>query len=105
LVMYAVINAGGKQYRVQEGDVLRIERIEGEPGQEIEFDRVLAVGDGQNLAFGNPFVESARVKAKILSQGRGKKVLVFKFKRRKAHRKRMGHRQEYTGVRILGIQI
>jgi large subunit ribosomal protein L21 len=102
--MYAVIHTGGKQYRVQEGDIVRVEKIEGEPGQEIEFDRILLLGEGQDLTIGNPFLESARVKAKILSQGRGKKIIVFKSKRRKAYKKKMGHRQDYTGIRILSIQ-
>jgi len=102
--MYAIIHTGSKQYRVQEGDVMRIEKIQGDPGQEVEFDKVLLVGKGETLSIGNPFLESARVKAKIVSQDRAKKVVVFKFKRRKTYRKKTGHRQDYTGIKILTIQ-
>jgi large subunit ribosomal protein L21 len=103
--MYAVIHTGGKQYRVKEGDVVRVEKVEGEPGQEIEFDKVLMIGTGGDapLSIGKPFLESARVRATIVSHGRAKKIVVFKFKRRKAYRKKTGHRQDYTGIKILSI--
>jgi large subunit ribosomal protein L21 len=102
--MYAVIATGGKQYKVKEGDVVRVEKLPGNPGDQIEFDTVLLVGQGSALTVGNPFVESARVTASILGHGRAKKVVVAKFKRRKAYRKKAGHRQHYTGVKILSIK-
>lgn len=101
--MYAIIETGGKQYRVREGDVLRIEKTRGEPGQEILFDRVLLVGNGEGVRVGAPFLEGVQVRAQILAHRRGRKVVVFKFKRRKDHRKKQGHRQDYTGVRIQAI--
>ncbi len=101
--MYAVISTGGRQYRVKQGDELRVEKLPGNPGDEIEFDKVLLVGEGADITLGTPYIPSARVKAAIVKQGRGKKIVVFKFKRRKASRKKTGHRQDYTGVRILSI--
>lgn len=101
--MYAVVAAGGKQYRVQEGDVLRMEKIAGNVGDPISFDRVLLISDGQNLTVGRPMVEQASVKARIVEQDRSKKILVFKYKRRKGYRRKQGHRQDYTAVRIDNI--
>lgn len=102
--MYAVIKTGGKQYRVSEGDVLRIEKQAALPGQEIVLDQVLLLADGDAVEVGKPFLENVRVKAEVLAQKRSKKVLVFKFKRRKGYRKKQGHRQSYTGVRIKAIE-
>ena len=102
--MYAIIETGGKQYRVQEGDTLRVERMEGEPGQEILLDKILLVGKGEEVSVGAPFLEGARVRAEILSHRRGRKIRVFKFKRRKDYRKKQGHRQAYTGIRIKAIE-
>ena len=103
--MYAIVESGGKQYRVTEGDVVRIEKMEGEPGQEILLDKILLVGSGEEgVRVGTPFLEDVRVRAEILAQRRGPKVLVFKFKRRKNHRKKQGHRQDYTGIRIKAIE-
>jgi large subunit ribosomal protein L21 len=102
-VMYAVIQTGGKQYRVTAGEKLKIERIAGEVGQEITLDRVLLVADGEALKMGAPLVAGARVKAKVLKHGRGEKVRIFKLNRRKHYRRSQGHRQNYTEIEILGI--
>jgi large subunit ribosomal protein L21 len=101
--MYAVIQTGGKQYRVTAGEKLKIERIAGEVGQEITLDRVLLVADGEALKMGAPLVAGARVKAKVLKHGRGEKVRIFKLNRRKHYRRTQGHRQNYTEIEILGI--
>ena len=101
--MYAVIQTGGKQYRVSAGEKLKIERIAGAVGQEIVLDQVLVVADGDALKMGTPLVAGATVKAKVLKQGRGDKVLIFKMRRRKHYRKSQGHRQNYTEIEILGI--
>ena len=102
--MYAVIENGGKQYRVTVGDKLRLERMEIEPGAELALDRVLMVGVGEDVQVGRPLVEGATVKATVLSQGRAKKVHIFKMRRRKHYRKQQGHRQYFTEVRITGIE-
>jgi len=101
--MYAVIQAGGKQYRVAENDVIQIERLAGEAGAEVAFDQVLMVGEGAKTTIGAPLVAGARVTAKVLEQTRGPKVIVFKKKRRHNYRRRNGHRQDLTVVRITGI--
>jgi large subunit ribosomal protein L21 len=102
--MYAVIETGGKQYRVSEGDTLRVEKTEGNPGDEIVLDRVLLLGEGENLKVGNPFLEDVRVRAEVLAQRKAKKIVVFKFKRRKKYRRKKGHRQPFTGLRIKTIE-
>ena len=101
--MYAVVKTGGKQYRVSAGEKLRIESIPAEVGQEIVLDQVLVVADGDALKMGAPLVAGATVKAKVLKQGRGDKVLIFKMRRRKHYRRSQGHRQNYTEIEILGI--
>ncbi len=102
--MYAVVSTGGKQYKVSEGDVLRVEKIPGEVGDEVSFDRVLLVSDGEELTIGQPVVGEAAVKARIVEQGKAKKILVFKYKRRKRYRRKQGHRQPYTAVKIDSIE-
>lgn len=102
--MYAVIVSGGKQYRVSEGQSVKLEKIEAETGASIDFDKVLMVADGDNIKIGQPVVAGAKVTAEIVAQGRHKKVKVLKFKRRKHHMKQMGHRQWFTEVKITGIQ-
>jgi len=102
--MYAVIVSGGKQYRVQEGMSLKLEKIEAEVGKSINFDKVLMVADGDKISIGEPVVKGAKVTAEILAQGRHKKVKILKFKRRKHHMKQMGHRQWFTEVKITGIK-
>lgn len=103
--MYAVIKTGGKQYKVEEGDTLRIEKLEGAEGGEITFNNVLMFSDGEKVTLGQPAIEDAIVKGHILEQGKGKKVLIFKFKRRKGYRNLRGHRQHYTAVKIDSIQV
>lgn len=91
--MYAVIKTGGKQYRVEEGDVVRIEKIEVATGESVDFDQVLLVANGDDVKVGQPVVDGAKVTAEVLEQGRHKKVKIIKFRRRKHHRKQQGHRQ------------
>jgi large subunit ribosomal protein L21 len=102
--MYAVIAAGGKQYRVETGEILRVEKLKGEVGGEVAFDRVLLLGNGEDVRIGQPVVEGASVKGHIVEQGKNKKILVFKFKRRKRYRRKQGHRQLFTAVRIDTIE-
>lgn len=101
--MHAVIKTGGKQYRVSAGDKLNVESLPGDVGSELEFDQVLMVSDGDDVAVGEPFVAGARVTAKLLEHGRGEKIRIVKFKRRKHYRRTMGHRQNYTRVEITGV--
>ena len=101
--MYAVIQTGGKQYRVSEGDVLRVEKLGVEAGATVELDKVLMIADGDDVRVGAPYIDGGKVTATVKSQGRGKKVKILKFKRRKHHLKRQGHRQSYTELEITGI--
>jgi len=101
--MYAVIATGGKQYRVQEGTVVRVEKLEAEQGAQVEFDRVLLVGAGAEVTIGAPFVGSAKVLATVESHGKGDKVRIVKFRRRKHYKREKTHRQPYTEVKITQI--
>jgi len=101
--MYAVIATGGKQYRVVKDDIIDIERLEGDVGKKISFDEVLVVGEGEKIECGTPLLKSAKVDAEIVEQFRGKKLVVFKMKRRKGWRRKQGHRQELTKVKITKI--
>ena len=101
--MYAVIEAGGKQHRVEVDEVLRVEKIEAEVGSTIDFDKVLMVAEGDAIEIGAPLLEGRVVKAEVVGQVRGDKVKIIKFKRRKHHMKQMGHRQWYTEVKITSI--
>ena len=101
--MYAIIETGGKQYKVSEGDVIYIEKLDVEEGAEITFDKVLMAGEGDAVKVGTPVVEGATVAAKALKNGKAKKVVVFKMKRKKTERKKKGHRQPYTKVEITAI--
>lgn len=101
--MYAVFVSGGKQHRVVEGDLVKLELIEAEPGSAIEFDQVLLVASGDDVKIGAPVVEGGKVQAEVVTHGRGDKVRIIKFRRRKHHRKQMGHRQYFTEVKITGI--
>lgn len=103
--MYAIIETGGKQFRVAEGDEIRVEKLAAEVGDEVEFDRVLAVVDSDNTNFGTPLVEGAVVKATVLEQAKADKVIIFKYLAKKDHRKKKGHRQPYTAVKIESITI
>lgn len=103
--MYALIETGGKQHRVQIGDVVQVERLEAADGEVVTFDRVLLVADGASVRVGTPVVDGATVRATVLEQGRGEKVIVFTYKKRKnASRRRGGHRQAYTAVKIEAIE-
>jgi large subunit ribosomal protein L21 len=102
--MYAVIKTGGKQYRVEEGDRLRIEKVETPTGDKIEFDQVLLVADGDDVKIGQPLLDGAKVTGEVLEQGRHKKVKIVKMRRRKHSRKQQGHRQWFTEVKITGIK-
>ncbi|MEJ2654474.1 MAG: 50S ribosomal protein L21 [Acidihalobacter sp.] len=102
--MYAVIATGGKQYRVAEGDILKIERLPVEAGSEVEFDKVLMVGAGADVTVGTPYLDGGKVTATVRAHGRGEKVEIVKMRRRKHYRKQMGHRQDYTEVQIGAIK-
>ena len=101
--MYAVIQTGGKQYRVAEGDTFKVEKLKVDEGATVELDRVLLVADGENVKVGKPYVEGGTVTATVKSHGRGGKVKIIKFRRRKHHLKRQGHRQWYTELKVTGI--
>ena len=101
--MYAVIQTGGKQYRVAEGDTLRVELLSVEAGADIELDKVLMVADGDQVKVGTPYLADGKVAAKVIAHGRGEKVRIVKFRRRKHHLKRAGHRQSYTELSVTGI--
>ncbi len=102
--MYAVLETGGKQYNVEAGKCYYIEKLEAEVGEIVEFDNVLLVADGDNVKVGNPTVEGAKIKATIEAHGKGKKVIVFKFKPKKNYRKKKGHRQPFTKIKIEAIE-
>lgn len=102
--MYAILETGGKQYKVSEGDVIRIEKLSAGEGEVVEFDKVLAISKEGELVVGKPFVENAKVKATILKHGKGEKIIVFKYKPKKNYRKKKGHRQPFTEVKIEKIE-
>jgi large subunit ribosomal protein L21 len=101
--MYAIVATGGKQYRVQEGEKLRIEKLSAEAGDTVELDNVLLVGEGEDVKIGTPYLKGAKVTATVAANGRGDKVKIIKFHRRKHYRKQMGHRQSFTEIEITGI--
>jgi large subunit ribosomal protein L21 len=101
--MYAVIKTGGKQYRVSEGDTLQVEKLDAAAGESVEFDQVLMVGEGEDVRIGTPYVEGSRVSARVTGKGRGSKIDIIKFRRRKHHMKHQGHRQAYTEIEITAI--
>lgn len=101
--MYAVVNTGGKQYKVQQGEILRVEKISGDIGSPVTFDRVLMFSDGENVQVGQPVLDDVAVQGHIVEQGKAKKIIVFKYKRRKRFRRKQGHRQAYTAVQIDSI--
>lgn len=98
--MYAVIETGGKQYRVNQGDIIKVEKLTADVGETVDFDRVLLVGEGTDVKVGSPVVDGASVSGTVVEQDRHKKIIVFKMKRRKNYRRKQGHRQDYTGVLI-----
>jgi large subunit ribosomal protein L21 len=101
--MYAVISTGGKQYRVSEGSVLRIEKLEAEAGANVEFDKVLLVGSGEQVKIGSPFLAGGKVLATVQSHGKGDKKVIVKFRRRKHYKRQGNHRQAFTEVKVTGI--
>ena len=101
--MYAIIWTGGKQYRVQEGDVINIEKLNGQPGDMVTFEEVLAVGSEDGIKIGTPVLQGAKVDAKVLGHGKGKKIIVYKYKAKKGYRRKQGHRQPFTRVEISKI--
>ncbi len=103
VAMYAVFQSGGKQHRVTEGQTVRLEKIELEVGASVEFDNVLMIADGENINVGAPYIAGGKVTAEVVTQGRGDKVKIVKFRRRKHSRKQAGHRQWFTEVKITGI--
>ena len=102
--MYAVIESGGKQHRVKEGETLKLEKIEVATGESVDFDKVLLVGEGEGVKIGAPYVDGGKVTAEVIAQGRHKKVKIMKFRRRKHSMKQAGHRQWYTEVKITSIK-
>lgn len=102
--MYAIIETGGKQYRIEEGKEIKVEKLLGEPGSEVVLDKVLAVGSGSEIKYGQPFVEGAKVSCEIKDHGRARKIVVFKKKRRKDYQKKQGHRQYFTTIKIKAIE-
>ncbi len=102
--MYAVIESGGKQHRVVEGEILQLEKLEAATGDKVKFDKVLMVGEGESVKIGTPYVKGSQVTAEVLKQGRGDKIRIIKFNRRKQSKKKQGHRQWFTEVKITGIK-
>ena len=103
--MYAVIKTGGKQYRVTEGETIKVEFLQGEVGDTINLDKVLATGSGESLTIGTPYLENSNVQAVIKEQGKGSKITIFKKKRRKGYQKKQGHRQLFTALSINKIEV
>jgi large subunit ribosomal protein L21 len=103
--MYAIVDSGGKQYKVQEGEVLRVEKLAGEVGDSVSFDRILMFSDGDDVNIGTPLLEDVAVSGHIVEQGKAKKIIVFKYKRRKRYRRKRGHRQQFTAVKVDSIKI
>jgi len=102
--MYAIINSGGKQYKIAEGEILHVGKIDGEVGSQVIFNKVLLFSDNENQQTGKPLLDNVEVEGHILEQGKDKKILVFKYKKRKRYRRTQGHRQEYTAVKIDSIK-
>ena len=103
--MYAIIEACGKQYKVAEGDVVFFEKLDAEEGKKVTFDNVILVSDDKKVQVGNPYVKGIKVEGKVVSHGKGKKILVFKYKAKKNYRRTQGHRQPYTKVEITNIKL
>ena len=103
--MYAVVETGGKQYRVQEGDVISVEKLNVEDGAKVVFDKVLVAGEGADIKVGKPYIEGCMVEGTAVESGKGPKVIIFKYKAKKDYRKKQGHRQPYTSVKIESLNI
>ena len=102
--MYAIIKTGGKQYKVEEGQIIKIEKLPVEEEENVEFDKVMAVSKDDEVEFGHPYLEDANVTGKVIEQGKNKKITIYKFKPKRRYRKKMGHRQPYTKVLIESIK-
>ena len=102
--MYAIVATGGKQYRVREGQVINVEKLGAEAGADVVLEKVLLVGEGDDVKIGTPYVEDAAINCQVLENKRDRKIIVFKHKRRKDYRKKAGHRQEYTRLKVTSIQ-
>lgn len=98
--MYAIVETGGKQYKVTEGDIIRVEKLAAEAGEKVELDKVLVLGEGADIKVGTPYIEGAKVVGEIVENGKGQKVIIFKYKAKKDYRKKQGHRQPYTMIKI-----
>ena len=103
--MYAVIQTGGKQYRVAEGETLRVEKLTATPGDKLSFSPLLFADDGGNVQIGKPEVSGVRVEAEVVNQGKGDKIVIYKYKRRKSYRRKTGHRQPFTALKIVSIKV
>jgi large subunit ribosomal protein L21 len=103
--MYAIFRALGKQFRAEKGQVLRLPRMDAKPGSKITFDEVLLSSDGETVRAGTPLVKGAKVEAEVVGEGKEPKIIVFKFKRRKNYRRKTGHRQKFTEVRVTGVRV
>ena len=101
--MYAILETGGKQYRVAEGDVITVEKLPGEAGDTVEFDKVLLVSDGNDVKVGTPYLDGTKITGQIVETGKGKKIVIFKYKSKKDYRRKQGHRQPYTMVEITSL--
>ena len=101
---YAIFKAAGQQFKAQKGDILQVPRLEGEPGAKVSFDEVLLSSDGKKVNTGTPTVKGAKVSAEIVRHGKGDKIIVFRFKRRKNYRRKTGHRQQFTEIKITGVK-
>ena len=102
--MYAVIESGGKQHRVEEGEILRLEKLDAAAGDKLKFDKILLVGEGESVKIGKPYVKGSQVTAEVVKEGRGGKIKIVKFHRRKHYKRQQGHRQWFTEVKIIGIK-
>jgi len=102
--MYAVISSGGKQYKVEQGETVRVEKLSGEIGVPVSFDKVLMISDGEKVQIGTPVLDKVAVQGHIVEQGKAKKIIVFKYKRRKRYRRKQGHRQSFTAIQIDSIE-
>ncbi len=102
--MYAIIETGGKQYKVEEGSIIKVEKLHKPAGEEVVFSNVLAVSKDDKLTFGNPVVNGASVKAEVIEEGKAKKIIVFKYKAKKSYKKKQGHRQPFTKIKVTSIQ-
>ena len=101
--MFAVLNTGGKQYKVSQGDLIKIEKLESDVGDKVTLSQVLMIGEGENVEVGNPYVSNCEVKGEVVEQGKGAKIIIFKKKRRKNYRRKNGHRQRFTELKITEI--